>query len=335
MPLVPACPDWALQIITRFLLRPLGEVLCFKLLSLMDFFAFQVRVEVVQELAPGLVPDRRDENIIRRRGEQTLEHDVRREEFEEIGNQRDIFLIAQRGKRLGLIQVRKSRVPDDLKLVKFQEPERKPRELVRHGKHVIARLRRKTEDQVRPDFDAPSSGHGQGTLEAVVIMPPVDERQGPVMDGLEPVLHKDKTVHRQLFEKGDLLFVHAVRTGPDGKPDNAGLLKRLTVQPLQRSNRRIGVREWLEVDDELLGAIPTPEVGYPLFDLVAHGSRADAVAGPEAVIIAVDTAAYRHRAVSVRAGESRIHIHFVYGLTEEVLHVLSEGVVPPGGPVSG
>ena len=145
-----------------------------------------------------------------------------------------------------------------------------PGELVGHGEHFFPCFCRETEYEMSPDMDTPAGRHRKGMLEAGVIMPPVDEGQGPVVDRLEPVFHQNKMVAAKRFEESDLFRVYAVRSGADGKTDNTRIVERFAVKPIEDLDARIRIGIRLKIDDELLGAITRSKIGYPLVDLLAQ-----------------------------------------------------------------
>ena len=119
-------------------------------------------------------------------------------------------------------------------------------------------------------MDTPADGHRKGMLKAGVVMPPVDEGKRPVVDRLEPVFHQNKMVAAKRFEERDLFLVNAVRPRADGKTDNAGIVERLAVEPIEDLDARIRIGIRLKIDDELLGAISRAEIGNSLVDLLAQ-----------------------------------------------------------------
>src|SRR3990167_7175079 len=106
---------------------------------------------------------------------------------------------------------------------------RKRRDLVRHGEHLLPRLRRQSEYDMGAKLEPPPLRHFEGAEDRAVIVPPVHELERLVVDGLDTVFERHVAFLSEPLEYFYLLLVHAVRPRAYGDADDAVIRERLPV----------------------------------------------------------------------------------------------------------
>jgi len=129
------------------------------LFPLETFPRFHEPVQVEQELAPCTVPDRSDQDVLGRRREEPLQHDVRRQPLEEVRYQLKIVFVSEGGERGLPVQLRQGRSRDDLELVELTHRRNDPVERLSRGmKQRLSLARTLIHDPQVLILDEPASG---------------------------------------------------------------------------------------------------------------------------------------------------------------------------------
>ena len=107
---------------------------------------------------------------------------------------------------------------------------------------------------MRADRQAAGVGGRDRAQEAGRVVAATDAVEGAVAGGLQTDLEPDQPLPGELLQQVQHRLADAVRPGPDREPHDAVDLQRLPVDGPQAIDRRVGVRERLEVGDEAPGA---------------------------------------------------------------------------------
>ena len=158
-----------------------------------------------------------------------------------------------------------------------------------------------------------------GSQHCGVVMPAIHAPQRVVVDGLHAEFQRDERLPADVVDHADLFFVHAVRPGADRQSDDFRMIDRVGIELPQVLGLGVGVRERLEVDDELVRVEAFSDVGDAVANLVANRICLDCGRRPERAVVAVGASAGCDGSVAVGAGEARIDDDFVNAFAESFL----------------
>jgi len=160
-------------------------------------------------------------------------------------------------------------------------------------------------------------------------VPPVHELERLVVDGLDAVFERHVAFLSEPLEYFYLLLVNAVRPRAYGDADHAVIRERLPVHIFKLTGVAICVGVRLEIDYELLGLEPLPDIIHAVRQLVVHGIAGARVGRDEAVVVAVNAAPEGERPVPVRARESHVDRDLVDPAPESFFEVIVVRVIAP------
>jgi hypothetical protein len=266
------------------------------------------------ELVVFQFPIREEKSAGRRLGNETVESDGRREAFEEVNDEVNVFADGKEMKviRAGIILVGHRGVADELKLVQLEGRERKSSKMVGMAEAVGAELTRQAEDEVGADMDTARSKAANGITSFFPRVAAVDAVQCNVGGTLNADLDKEEIPAGNIGKVIDDVFAETVGTRTHHKPHHLRMRQSRLVLPAKDIYGSIGVGVVLEIDEVPHGGVFTGEATDTLFD--GNGRRG------KGVVAAVSTTADSFRPVSVGTAEA--------GINGNLLHLPVGKVLP-------
>ena len=228
--------------------------------TLVSVSSCQGLLDTVLNLRLGFSPVRSQQLVFRGEAKQSFDFERRIQSFQKIHDKVAILLEAKEPKRSPLIFPAHRSMPDHVQMVQFDEVQPPAADFIRHGEHLAAALPWEAENEMRAQQYSAVSRPRQGVEPAAIIMTAVDAQEGLVVDRLQPVLDRHETCSCQVFEPGDLGFIHAVGAGPDRESHDIGMFERSLIKRYQSVKRSMGIGERLEVDDESLSFVSNASV---------------------------------------------------------------------------
>ena len=147
-------------------------------------------------------------------------------------------------------------------------------------------------------------------------MPAIHSPQRVVVNRFDAELKRYKCALRDCIDHADLVFVDTIGPRADGQADDVRMVNGIDVKLPEIFRLGVGVREWLKVDDELVGIESFSDVLDAFANLIADGGSLNRGWRTKRVVIAIGATADRNRAIAIRAREPRVHNHFVNALAE-------------------
>src|SRR5688572_24669111 len=195
------------------------------------------------------------------------------------------------------------------------------RHLIGHRQPLLACFPGKAQYQVRSEMQRRLLDHLHRLPHCSIIVTSIHAAQGVVVDRFHAKLERNECLPAEILNHPDFFFIDAVGSRPDRQAYNLGVVDGLGVKTPEVFGFGIGVREWLEVDDELVSVETFPDIGNTVADLVAYRIRLDGGWRSKRTVVAIGTSAGCYRSIAVGAGKP--------GIDDDLINALSKPFLKP------